>query len=181
MKEHNLQDLLVTSGFPRSGNTFVNYAFKKIFDLEMVNTNRHTIVAIQNREHTFVPFRHPLECISSWHLYQEEFLADPRLLENDFKYYLRFHSGLKPLSEKITLLDFDLFKEDLQYLLTKVTDRYEVTPLEVTIGEIKTSMIESNKDINLPRGTQAQKQEIQEWMQELDVYQECVSVYDSLK
>jgi hypothetical protein len=177
----DLQDLLITSGFPRSGNTFVNHAFNKLFNLEYVNLNRHTVAAIENREHTFVPFRHPLDCISSWHLYQDEFLTDPRLLEKDFKFYLRFHNNLKSLSNKATLLDFDLFKDDLGYLTAKVTSLYPVTPSDTTLEEVKTFMNESDKSINLPRNTQEQKQEIQEWMKRIDLYQECISVYQSLK
>jgi hypothetical protein len=177
----NLQDLLVTSGFPRSGNTFVNYAFNKLFNLEHVNNNKHTVIAIESREHTFVPFRNPLDAISSWHLYQDEFLVDPRLLENDFKFYLRFHNSLKKLSDKVTLLDFDLFKDDLGYLSAKVTNLYPVTPSDVTLEEVKNSMSESDKKINLPRNTEEQKQEIQEWMKGTDLYQECVSVHQLLK
>ena len=177
----NLQDLLVTSGFPRSGNTFVNYAFNKLFNLEYVNANKHTVIAIESREHTFVPFRHPLDCISSWHLYQDEFLVEPRLLEDDFKFYLRFHNSLKNLSDKITLLDFDLFKDDLNYLTAKVTNLYNATPFEITLEEVKTFMNKSNKSINLPRSTEKQKQEIQEQIKKTDLYQECVSVYQLFK
>jgi hypothetical protein len=179
--DYNWQELLVTSGFPRSGNTFVNHAFNKLFNLEYVNLNRHTVIAIESREHTFVPFRNPLDCISSWHLYQDEFLTDPRLLENDFKYYLRFHNSVKALSDKVTLLDFDLFKDDLVYLTDKVTNLYDVTPSDITLEEVKTFMNESDKSINLPRNTQEQKQEIQEWMKGTDLYQECVYIYQSLK
>jgi hypothetical protein len=178
---NNLQDLLVTSGFPRSGNTFVNYAFNKLFNLEYVNANKYTVIGIENRSHTFVPFRNPLDCISSWHLYQDEFLTDTRLLENDFKFYLRFHNSLKNLSNKVTLLDFDLFKDDLGYLTTKVTNLYDTIPSDITLEEVKTFMNQSDKKINLPRNTEEQKQEIQEWMKATDLYQECVSVYQSLK
>jgi hypothetical protein len=179
--DYNLQNLLVTSGFPRSGNTFVNHAFKKLFNLEYVNLNRHTVIAIESREHTFVPFRHPLDSISSWHLYQDEFLTDPRLLENDLKFYLRFHNNLKNLLDKITLLDFDLFKNDLNYLSTKVTNLYDITPSDVTLEEVKMFMNDSNREMNLPRNTEEQKQEIQERVKETDLYQECTSVYQSLK
>ena len=177
----NLQELLVTSGFPRSGNTFVNYAFKKLFSLEYVNANKHTIISIEKREHTFVPFRNPLDCISSWHLYQDEFMLHERVLEKDFKYYLRFHNSVKALSDKVTLLDFDLFKDDLEYLVAKVVDLYPAIPSDVTIEEVKTFMNESDKQKNLPRNTQEQKQEIQEQIKETTLYQECVSVYQSLK
>lgn len=177
----NLQELLVTSGFPRSGNTFVNYAFNKLFNLEYVNLNKHTVVGIEKREHTFVPFRNPLDCISSWHLYQDEFMLNERMLEKDFKYYLRFHNSVKELSDKVTLLDFDLFKDDLDYLTNKVTNLYDVIPSNVTIEEVKIFMNESDKQKNLPRNTQEQKQEIQELMTGTDLYEECLSVYQSLK
>jgi hypothetical protein len=181
MTQVDKQNAIVTSGFPRSGNTFVNFAFAKLFNLEYVNLNRHAVVTIKNRNHTFVPFRNPIDCISSWHLYQDEFLKDIPLLENDLKFYLRFHNNLKNLLDKVTLLDFDLFKDDLSYLTTKVTNLYPIKPFDVTLEEVKTFMNKSGKSINLPRNTQEQKQEIQEWIKGTDLYQECASVYQSLK
>jgi hypothetical protein len=181
MSLSNLQDLLVTSGFPRSGNTFVNYAFHKLFNLKQVNFNRHTVIVVEKRDHTFVPFRHPLDCISSWHLYQDEFLLDTGILEDDFKFYLRFHTSLEQLSNKITLLDFDLFKDDLTYLSSKVTDLYAAIPSNVTLEEVKEFMKEEDKGINLPRNTEQQKQIIQERIKDTGLYQDCVSIYESLK
>jgi hypothetical protein len=177
----NLQELLVTSGFPRSGNGFVNFAFTKLFNLERPNPNTHTVILIEKREHTFVPFRNPLDCISSWHLYQNEFMQKQEFIENDLKFYLRFHNSLDKLSDKITLLDFDLFKNDLIYLSTKVTNLYGVTPSDVTLEEVKMFMNESNREMNLPRNTETEKLEIQQLIKENNLYQECVNVFQSIK
>jgi hypothetical protein len=62
-----------------------------------------------------------------------------------------------------------------------VTDLYPITPSAVTLEEVKTFMNESDKGINLPRNTQDQKQEIQEWMRGTGLYQECLDIYTQLK
>jgi hypothetical protein len=178
----NLQELLVTSGVTRSGNTFVNYSFSKLFNLKTVNPNKHTLASIRDRDHTFVPFRDPLECVSSWRLYQEEFVdGGANSLEADLRYYLRFHTGLTDLLDKVTLLDFDLFKDNLSYLSNKVTDLYDVAPSSTTIEEVKTFMNESNRSKNLPRNTEEQKQVIQAQITAADLYQDCLRVYTQLK
>jgi hypothetical protein len=177
----NLQSLLVTSGFPRSGNTFVNYAFYKLFNLEFVHSPQHSVLAIKKRKHTFVPFRHPLECVSSWHLYQDEFTLGSSTLEDDLNFYLRFYTSLEPLYNTITLLDFDLFKDDLSYLSSKVTGLYDVTLSSTTLEEVKAFMNDSDRGKHLPRNPQEQRQEIQEQILATDLYQDCLGVYTQLK
>jgi hypothetical protein len=167
----------ITVGYPRSGNTFLNYAFKSMYYSEAINNNFHTQLTIKKYSHVFVPLRNPLDCISSWNNYS----FSPSL-ESDIKYYLRFHKEVLVNLEKITLIDFDKFTTSLEYIKYRVKDSLGLEPVaNPTDSEIKLKMLGDGKTVNLPVNNGAELQAVREQLVEIASFQECLELYDRLK
>lgn len=170
--------LLRTTGYCRSGNTYLNHTLKYLYyDNEPVNLNWHTVAKLDAREKIMVPFRNPLDCISSWHLYPSSYPLDA-----DIRYYLRFHTAVLEKIGKVVLMDFDLFTKDLQYIKTKVSDNYGLsTDSTATIEQIKESMLSDGKTINLPRNNKTELDAVKAELQGMAGFNECVELYNVLK
>lgn len=170
--------LLRTTGYCRSGNTYLNYALKYLYyNTELVNLNWHTVAKLDAREKIIVPFRNPLDCISSWHLYPSSYPLDA-----DIRYYLRFHTAVLEKINKVVLMDFDLFTKDLQYIKIKVVENYGLsTDSPATIGQIKEYMIFDGKKLNLPRNNKAELDAIKLELGKMPEFQECLELYARLK
>ena len=181
LDNYKLQEALTISGYPRSGNTFINHAFFKMYGLAHINFNRHTVKSIAERDHTFVPFRHPLEAISSWHIYQQVHFLDIRFIENDIKFYNRFHEEALKMKDKITFLDFDLFKNNLKYLENKVSDLYGVIAKPVAAYEIKDFMAHRKLNLNIPRNDGEIKQEVMAFVEKQYLYKKSLDLYNQIK
>ena len=181
LDNYKLQEALTISGYPRSGNTFINHAFFKMYDFAHINFNRHTVKSIADRDHTFVPFRHPLEAISSWHIYQQVHFLDIRFIENDIKFYNRFREEALKMKDKITFLDFDLFKNNLTYLENKVSSLYNVSALPVTEDEVKEFMLSRRLVLNVPRNDAEIKKEVMSFVESQDLYKKSLDLYNQIK
>jgi hypothetical protein len=181
LDNYKLQEALTISGYPRSGNTFINHAFFKMYDLAHINFNRHTVKSIEEREHTFVPFRHPLEAISSWHIYQQVHFLDIRFIENDIKFYNRFHQEALKMKDRITFLDFDLFKNNIKYLEDKVSSLHNVSAIPVTAYEIKDFMAHRRLTLNIPRNDGETKQEVMSFVEKQELYKISLDLYNQIK
>lgn len=181
LDNYKLQEALTIYGYPRSGNTFINHAFFKMYDLAHINFNRHTVKSITERDHTLVPFRHPLEAISSWHIYQQVHFLDIRFIENDIKFYNRFYEEALKMKDKITFLDFDLFKNNLKYLEDKVLYLYNVTAKPFADYEIKDFMAHRKLSLNIPRNDGEIKQEVMSFVEKQDLYKKSLDIYNQIK
>ncbi len=181
LDNYKLQEALTISGYPRSGNTFINHAFFKMYDFAHINFNRHTVKSIAEREHTFVPFRHPLEAISSWHIYQQVHFLDARFIENDIKFYNRFHEQALAMKDKITFLDFDLFKNNTKYLEDKVSHIYSVSAIPVEAHEVKEFMAHRRLTLNIPRNDGETKQEVMSFVDKQELYKRSLDLYNQIK
>ena len=173
---------LITSGFPRSGNVFLNYSFKCLYypDKE-VSPQTHVTNTFKENTHVITPIRNPLDCISSWNLYQENFNY-PRDLNKDITYYLRFYSYVLNNLTNILLLDFNVFKTDLDYITNKVFNFVNINPVKkVSLEVVKDTMIKDNKVDNLPRNNQLFLTEIKNTLQEIPQITECLNLYLELK
>jgi hypothetical protein len=169
---------LITSAFPRSGSTYLNQALQLLYyPSEEVNKNKHTAIAIEKSEKIMVSFRNPLDSIASWHKYPSH-----GLLEADIQYYLRFYSYVLNNLDKIVLMDFDLFTQDLEYIKSKVLDNFGISTNEVvTDAQVKEAMLFNDKEINLPRNNQDELNAVKATLANLPEFQECVSMYATLK
>ena len=148
-----MKELLITSGFPRSGNTYLNQALNLLYYSEQeVNSNRHTVVAIDKSNRIIVPFRNPTDSIASWHNY-----PSGGNLESDVQFYIRFYSAVIDNLHKVVLMDFDYFTKDVDYTKDKVLKNFGIeTNCFVTDSQVKEAMLANGKNINLPTHNQQQ-------------------------
>lgn len=169
---------LRTTGYCRSGNTFLNYALKALYyDTDKINLNWHTVAKLDARPIMMVPIRNPLDCISSWHLYPSSYP-----LEADIKYYLRFHNAVIEKAGKVVLMDFDLFTNDVEYIKTQIHNNYGIaTQSTASIDEIKQSMLADKKRINLPRDNKEKLNIIKTQLAGMPEFEQCVDLYRKLK
>lgn len=173
-----MKDFLFTTGFPRSGNTYLNYSFKSLYyPEENARPNFHSVSSMEKYNHLFVPFRNPEDCIASWHRYPSN-----GELEEDIKYYLRFYKAALENLDKITLMDFNKFTTSLEYIKDKAKGSLNLDPVaNPTDSDIKATMLDSGKTINLPVNNKAELDVIKAQIVEIPSFQECIELYDSLK
>jgi hypothetical protein len=179
---------ICVSGYPRSGNTFLNYVIFKMYPSLNVFNNFHTIKSIENHSTVFIPIRNPIDCIGSWAYYQKYYFGDGYLFKiedintdtitNDINYYLRFHNDAMNFKNKITLLDFDVFTKDINYIEDKFKIKKEKN---VNIDTVKRQMSMTDKKINLPANNKKKLNEIKEQVSQHPRIQECYDLYNKLR
>lgn len=175
---NNVKEKLITTAFPRSGSTYLNYAFKSLYyPQEDAGINFHTVSIINKKNHLFVPFRNPSNSVVSWHNYPSR-----GTLEDDIKYYIRFYKSVLNNIGKITLMNFDNFTNSIDYIKQKVKNSLNIDPIENPLdSEIKTSMKNDGKSINLPVNNQLKLDAIKENLLKIPSFQECIDLYNNLK
>jgi hypothetical protein len=175
-------------GYPRSGNTFLNFVIGKMYPSLGQLNNFHTIKSIQNHTKVFMSIRNPIDCIASWAYYQKYYFGDGYsfkiknidndTISKDINYYLRFHNNAINFIDKITVLDFDLFTKDTNYIEYKLGI---VREKKINVENIKKEMSMSDKKINLPTNNKKKLNEIKEQVSQHPRIQECYNIYNTLK
>lgn len=173
-----MKSVLVTSGYPRSGNTYLNQALNLIYyPEEEVYINFHSTKAIQRAQKIIVPFRNPTDSISSWHIWPSN-----EKLKLDVKFYIRFHSFVLDNLNKVVLMDFDYFTKDINYINNKVLKHFDIqTKCYVTDAQVKEAMVTNGKDINLPRNNKEELALVREQLQNTAGFDKCLELYAQLK
>lgn len=173
-----MKDVLITSGYPRSGNRYLNQALNLLYYPEdKVNEVVHTISSIDKAKKIIVPFRRPLDCIASWQVYPIS-----STLESDILFYTRFHKAVINNFDKIILMDFDNFTKDISYIKNKILNNFGIdTSVEITDDNIKNAMIVDGKAISLPRDNKNELDLIKEKLQKMPEFNECLSLYNAIK
>lgn len=165
-------------GFPRNGNTFLIYAINKIYAYPEIQITKHTVKAIEKADQAVIPLRHPIGCLTSG--YDEWF--DLETLKACVKYYIRFTKGVLNNKTKLTILDFDRFTVDLEYIKSEIKKDYGIDPVNnPSIYEIKENMLENGRDWNLPKDNYANRDIAKESLLQLSEYEECLELYNQLK
>lgn len=173
-----MKKLLISSGYPRSGNTYLNYCLHLLyFPNEVVNNNIHTVTGIEKLDKVIVPFRNPLDCISSWYTYPWE-----SSIQEDIQYYIRFHKAVLDNLHKIVLIDFDFFTQDIDYIKDKVFKNFGIdTTNFVTDIQVKETMLANSKELNLPRNNKLELDVVKAELQQIPEFTECIDLYARLK
>lgn len=173
-----MKDLLVTCGFPRSGNTYLNYALNLLFyPQEQVNWNRHTVASLEEANKIIVPFRNPIDSISSWHK-----SSSGGQINEDIAFYVRFYSAVLENANKIVFMDFDYFTKDIEYIKNKVSKTFNLdSKQDITNFEIKEKMLMNGKNQNLPRNNQEELLEVKLVLQDLPNFSKCLELHNLLK
>jgi hypothetical protein len=172
-----MKKMLFTSGFPRSGNTYLNQALQLLYyPEEEVNQNNFTVKTIKENDKIIVPFRNPLDAIPSWYLYPR-----PSTMEDDIKFYIRFHESILDNLSKIVLMDFNFFTKDINYIKNTVLENYDIdTQILVTDFQVKETMLANNKELYLPRNNAIEIDAIRTKLQEMPEFVECIDLYKRL-
>ena len=172
-----MKEQLNTCAYPRSGQTFLNYALKHLYYADEVNTNYHSVKSLLRLDKPIVSLRNPLDCIASWSNYPS--IGD---LTNDIKFYLRFHNAVWDNKDKLVIVEFEKFTVDGNYLVAKVKEAFGFDPINNwDLDAIKSSMLENGKDINLPVDNYDNINRLKEELQTIPEFQECVELYDTLR
>ena len=173
-----MKELLITSGFPRSGNTYLNQALNLLYYPEQeVNSNKHTIAAIEKTNQIIVTLRNPTDSIASWHTY-----PSGGQLESDIKFYIRFYSAVLDNLSKVVLMDFDYFTKDINYTKDKVFKNFGIdTNRYVTDVQVKGAMVATDKHINLPRNNKEELNTVKEQLVNQPLFDECINLYKQIK
>ena len=173
-----MKELLITSGFPRSGSTYLNQSINLLYYPEQeVNWNRHTVVAIEKTNRIMVTFRNPADSIASWQKYPSN-----GHLEEDVRFYIRFYSAVLDNLNKVVLMDFDYFTKDIDYIKDKVFKNFGIeTNRYVTDSQVREAMLANGKDINLPRNNKEELALVKEQLQNTAGFDRCLELYAQLK
>lgn len=173
-----MKNQLITSGYPRSGNTFLAYALKAIYyPNEPLNQRYHTLFTIEKEEKTIVPFREPADCIASWKNHRE---GDDIIL--DLKFYIRFYNGVLENLNKVILMDFNRFTVDTEYIKSRIKTKLGFNPVaNPTIDEIKVSMKDLHRNKNLPQDNQSVLDLLKAEASSSELFSECLEIYTKLK
>lgn len=173
-----MKELLITSGFPRSGSTYLNQALNLLYyPKQEFNWNRHSVVAIEQANRIIVTFRNPVDSLASWQKYPSN-----GNLEADIKYYIRFYSAVLDNLNKVVLMDFDIFTKDIDYIKDKVFKNFGIeTDNNVTDAQVKEAMLANGKDINLPRNNKEELETVKQQLINTPGFDQCVELYNQLK
>lgn len=173
-----MKDKLITTGYPRSGNTFLTFSLKSLyFPTEKKNQSFHTLLTLSQVDKCFVPFRNPLDSIASWKVHRE---GDDLIF--DIKFYSRFYKGILQNLDKVILMDFDYFTKNLDYIKNKVKDNFGFDPVaNPTIDDIKNLMLQESREKNLPQNNKDILDAEKSLLKEMPEFQECMDLYLDLK
>ena len=171
---------LTTSGFPRSGNVFLNFALKELYFNEDVYEQSHMVLTLKENPNSFVPIRKPEDAIASWNLAQKDLPLGSNL-DNDIKFYIRFHTYVLENINTLNVMDFDKFSVDIEYIKNKVYSAIEINPIKnVTIEEIKSSISETGRIYNLPRDNRDELDMVRNQVVAHSQFNQCKDLYNNI-
>lgn len=177
-----MKKLLATSGYPRSGNVYLNKALQLFYFPEQpVYFQRHTVKSIDNSKSIIIPFRNPIDCISSFNYLNMQY-GVVNDISVDIKFYIRFHSAVLNNLNKVILMDFDFFTKDIDYIKNKVFKNFGIkTDNYVIDAQVKEAMLANDKHINLPRNNKEELNTVKEQLVNQPLFDECINLYKQIK
>lgn len=134
--------MIYIAGYPRSGNTFVEVILNRVFKGIVVSSHDHSIEYLLNRvgHNLVVPVRNPLDSISSWITFRKH-EGVLLTIENCINNYIEYLEAIYKNINKVCVLDFDKFKEDISYVTNKVSKHYgNIVDKNITMEKIDNEM-----------------------------------------
>jgi hypothetical protein len=176
----DMKKTLITCGFPRSGNTFLNQMLNLTFFPELdVNLRHHSVKFLTNQEKVIVPLRNPADAMTSWHLFRSPKDVN---LDLHIKFYLRFHKAVLQKKSDVVILNFDSFTKDNDYVKIQIFDKFNAKAKQnVTCEQVKEIMLEKGYLKNLPQDNQMETKIVKEKLSNLSGFDQCVELYNNLK
>lgn len=173
------KEQLISCGFLRSGNTFLNRALNLLYFPELeVNLRHHTVKSIEKYDKLLSVLRSPLDCLASRQIAVNQEYS----IEMDIKFYLRFHNAILENKSKIVIMKFEQFTTDIDYIKTQVLENFQIKPQnEVSIEEIKNSMLNHDESYFLPRNNKDELDRVKGEILASPYFDECLELYAQLK
>lgn len=170
-------------GFPRSGNTFMRYALQKFFPEYEILSHTHTVKFLEeniDKMPTICVIRNPLDSLASWLIFRSNTSESYLSIDDDFNFYIRYYKSLIKNKEKILFLDFEIFKNDCNYIKNKINKHMNIkTDISFTASDIKkTMLLESHNIDNLPRNNKEELEEIKNVLFNENKYKEALILFN---
>jgi len=135
---------IVSAGFPRSGNKFLNDLLSQGFPgkVDDFTHNVHTL-EIPN---CIVPIRNPYQSVPSWSAFSGE-----QDLEATAKWYMRFNTKVLGNVEKLIVIDFIELSTNPLSIIDKVSSNLGLIPKKINTDVLnKNSKFREYKEYNSP-------------------------------
>lgn len=156
---------------------FLNFALHKIYNTPLQEKAKHTVKSLEAYPKILFPIRNPIDSIAS---FLEDDLYE-KSIQPLINYYLRFMNAALSMEDKLCVLEFEKFKDDLDYLTNSVYEFHNIEPVnKPTIQEVKDSMLELNYTHNLPMNNQEHLSKMKEVLNSHNVLDQCYEVYNKL-
>jgi len=172
-------------GYPRSGNTFLEFVLSKTYGTQNVLRSHSTLDLAQNYDKDVcVVIRNPIQAIASWHQYRTQtgIHFDKNLsLEADFNYYLRFYKYVQKHFDQLLLLDFSQFSCNITYIQNKIESKYHrKLSVSLDIEALKKEMIVRGGANHLPRKANTSRKQIELQVLEHPLLKDATDLYKCL-
>jgi hypothetical protein len=174
-------------GYPRSGNTFLAFAFEKFYENKIKNSPRYhsTIdIKLNFNKNICVVIRDPIKCIASWNNFRTEqkvHLGKNLTLDADFNYYLRYYNFVEKNLDKVELMNFEKFSKDSNYIVNKIEKRFNIKPFITLDSEsLKKELMNSGGKDFLPKELSINRQKTEEMAFNHSLYKDAKNLYDYL-
>ena len=122
--------MLVSTGFPRSGNHFLNNLLRMSFPGKIKNEVTHNIETLETPG-CIVPVRNPYQSIPSW----SKFCNEPDI-DGISRWYLRFNKKILDNINNLFVIDFNQLVENPLEIVDKVSNKYNLTSWEVDANKL---------------------------------------------
>jgi hypothetical protein len=138
---------------------------------------RNNIVKSLNLDTVIVPIRNPVDSISSWAFYKKSSNVD-----KEISIWMGYHLFILQNIKNLTLLDFDLFTKESDYIYDKIS----IAPLRTADNaEVFSAMEACNKDKNhLPINDYKKekfKNEFKKKVRSSNSFDKMISLYEKIK
>ena len=135
---------IVSAGFPRSGNKFLNNLLSQAFP-DKVNDFTHSIHTLEV-SNCVVPIRNPYQSVPSWSAFSGE-----QDLEATARWYLRFNSKVLDNINNLIVIDFVELSTNPLSTVEKVSNHLDLIPKEIDTSVLnKNSKFRKYKEYNSP-------------------------------
>jgi len=135
---------IISAGFPRSGNKFLNNLLSQTFPGK-VNDFTHSVQTLETLN-CVVPIRNPYQSVPSWSAFSGE-----QNLEAIARWYMRFNSKVLDNINNLIVIDFVELSTNPLSIVDKVSNHLDLIPKEIDTSVLnKNSKFREYKEYNSP-------------------------------
>ena len=135
---------IISAGFPRSGNKFLNDLLSQGFP-GRVDDFTHSVHTLEI-PNCVVPIRNPYQSVPSWSAFSGE-----QDLEATACWYMRFNSKVLDNINNLIVIDFVKLSTNPLFIVDKVSNHLDLIPKEIETSVLnKNSKFREYKEYNSP-------------------------------